>query len=50
MWSIGRSYLTLPVIGIPVTGWALDGLDSLLSTVQMLKGVPATVAIMGRCY
>ena len=25
-------HTTLPVIGIPVTGWALDGLDSLLST------------------
>ena len=36
----------LPVIGIPVNGWALDGMDSLLSTVQMPKGVPvATVAI-----
>lgn len=36
----------LPVIGIPTPGWALDGLDSLLSTVQMPKGVPvATVAI-----
>jgi 5-(carboxyamino)imidazole ribonucleotide mutase len=36
----------LPVIGIPVKGWSLDGLDSLLSTVQMPKGVPvATVAI-----
>jgi len=36
----------LPVIGIPVKGWALDGMDSLLSTVQMPKGVPvATVAI-----
>lgn len=36
----------LPVIGIPVKGWSLDGMDSLLSTVQMPKGVPvATVAI-----
>ena len=36
----------LPVIGIPVKGWALDGMDSLLATVQMPKGVPvATVAI-----
>jgi phosphoribosylaminoimidazole carboxylase PurE protein len=36
----------LPVIGVPVKGWSLDGLDSLLSTVQMPKGVPvATVAI-----
>jgi phosphoribosylaminoimidazole carboxylase PurE protein len=36
----------LPVIGVPVKGWALDGMDSLLSTVQMPSGVPvATVAI-----
>lgn len=36
----------LPVIGIPIEGWALNGLDSLLSTVQMPGGVPvATVAI-----
>ena len=39
-------HTTLPVIGIPVKGWALDGMDSLLSTLQMPKGVPvATVAI-----
>lgn len=39
-------HTTLPVIGIPMPGWALDGMDSLLSTVQMPKGVPvATVAI-----
>ena len=36
----------LPVIGVPMKGWALDGMDSLLSTVQMPRGVPvATVAI-----
>ncbi len=36
----------LPVVGVPVKGWSLDGMDSLLSTVQMPKGVPvATVAI-----
>src|SRR4051794_26224147 len=36
----------LPVIGVPVQGAALNGLDSLLSIVQMPKGVPvATVAI-----
>ena len=36
----------LPVVGVPVKGWALDGMDSLLSTVQMPSGVPvATVAI-----
>lgn len=38
----------LPVIGIPIKSSTLDGLDSLLSTVQMPKGVPvATVAIDG---
>ena len=36
----------LPVIGVPVQSQALNGLDSLLSIVQMPKGVPvATVAI-----
>ena len=39
---------TLPVIGIPMKGGALDGLDALLSTVQMPSGIPvATVAING---
>jgi len=39
---------TLPVIGIPVSAAALDGLDALLSTVQMPSGIPvATVAIDG---
>lgn len=37
---------TLPVIGVPVALKALDGLDSLLSIVQMPRGIPvATVAI-----
>ncbi len=35
-----------PVIGVPLSGSALNGMDSLLSTVQMPKGIPvATVAI-----
>ena len=39
---------TLPVIGIPCKGGALDGLDALLSTVQMPSGIPvATVALNG---
>jgi 5-(carboxyamino)imidazole ribonucleotide mutase len=39
---------TLPVIGVPVALSRLDGLDSLLSIVQMPRGVPvATVAING---
>ena len=39
---------TLPVIGIPLTSKALDGMDALLSTVMMPPGIPvATVAIDG---
>ena len=39
---------TVPVIGLPIKSSTLDGLDSLLSIVQMPKGVPvATVAIDG---
>ena len=39
---------TLPVIGIPMKGGAMDGLDALLATVQMPSGIPvATVAING---
>lgn len=39
---------TLPVIGIPIKSSALDGMDALLSTVQMPPGMPvATVAIDG---
>jgi len=42
------AHTALPVIGVPVKSSALDGLDSLLSTVQMPPGVPvATVAIDG---
>lgn len=42
------AHTTLPVIGIPVKASTLDGLDALLATVQMPKGIPvATVAIDG---
>ena len=42
------AHTTLPVIGIPVKSSTLDGLDALLSMVQMPSGVPvATVAIDG---
>lgn len=41
-------HTTLPVIGIPVKSSFMDGLDSLLSTVQMPTGIPvATVAVGG---
>ena len=39
---------TLPVVGIPMKGGAVDGLDALLATVQMPSGIPvATVALNG---
>ena len=39
---------TLPVIGVPVSGGALNGVDALYSTVQMPPGMPvATVAVNG---
>jgi len=39
---------TLPVIGVPLSAGALNGVDALYSTVQMPKGIPvATVAIDG---
>jgi len=42
------AYTVLPVIGLPIQSSTLDGLDSLLSIVQMPAGVPvATVAING---
>ena len=46
--GLAASATPLPVIGVPVALGNLDGLDSLLSTVQMPKGVPvATVAVDG---
>ncbi len=39
---------TLPVVGVPLSGGALNGVDALYSTVQMPRGIPvATVAIDG---
>ena len=41
-----KAHSTLPVIGVPMPGGISSGLDALLSTVQMPKGVPvATVAV-----
>ena len=42
------SYTTLPVIGVPINATALNGVDALLSFVQMPSGIPvATIAING---
>lgn len=46
--GVVAGHTTLPVIGIPVKSSLMDGLDSLLSTVQMPSGIPvATVAVGG---
>ena len=42
------SKTTLPVLGVPMKGWSLDGLDSLLSTVQMPRGVPVATLAIGK--
>ncbi len=42
------SFTTLPVIGLPIKGGVMDGLDALLAIVQMPAGIPvATVAVNG---
>ncbi len=38
----------IPVLGVPMKGWALDGLDSLLSIVQMPAGVPVGTLAIGK--
>lgn len=44
--GVMAAYTTLPVIGLPIKSSTMDGLDSLLSIVQMPSGIPvATVAI-----
>jgi len=46
--GVMAAFTTLPVIGLPVSGGALNGVDSLYAIVQMPKGIPvATVAIDG---
>lgn len=44
--GVVASFTTKPVIGVPMRGGAMDGMDAMLSTVQMPAGMPvATVAI-----
>ena len=46
--GVTAAMTTLPVIGVPISGKAFGGLDSLLSMVQMPNGIPvATVAVNG---
>ena len=43
-----KAHSTLPVIGVPLPGGVADGLDALLSTVQMPKGVPVATVSLGK--
>ncbi len=46
--GVVAAHTTLPVVGVPLSGGISDGLDALLATVQMPKGIPvATVAVNG---
>jgi len=46
--GVVAAHTTLPVVGVPISSGALNGVDALYSTVQMPKGIPvATVAIDG---
>lgn len=46
--GVMASWTTLPVIGVPLQGWALDGLDALLATVQMPGGIPVATMAIGK--
>jgi len=46
--GVVAAHTTLPVIGVPLSGGALNGVDALYATVQMPRGIPvATVAVDG---
>jgi 5-(carboxyamino)imidazole ribonucleotide mutase len=46
--GVVAAHTTLPVVGVPLSGGALGGVDALYSTVQMPRGIPvATVAVDG---
>lgn len=42
------AHTRLPVLGVPMKGWATDGMDSLLSTVQMPRGIPVMTLAIGK--
>jgi 5-(carboxyamino)imidazole ribonucleotide mutase len=46
--GVVAAHTVLPVLGVPMKAWSLDGLDSLLSTVQMPRGVPVGTLAIGK--
>jgi 5-(carboxyamino)imidazole ribonucleotide mutase len=46
--GVCASKTQLPVLGVPMPGWALQGMDALLSTVQMPAGIPVGTLAIGK--
>jgi 5-(carboxyamino)imidazole ribonucleotide mutase len=46
--GVVAAHTVRPVLGVPMKGWALDGMDSLLSTVQMPQGIPVGTLAIGK--
>jgi 5-(carboxyamino)imidazole ribonucleotide mutase len=46
--GVAAAHTHLPVLGCPMQAWSLEGLDSLLSTVQMPRGVPVATFAIGK--
>ena len=46
--GVCAAHTVLPVLGVPMTGWATDGMDALLATVQMPRGIPVGPLAIGK--
>ena len=46
--GVAAAHTVIPVLGVPMKAWSLDGLDSLLSTVQMPAGIPVGTLAIGK--
>ena len=46
--GVCAAHSVLPGLGVPMTGWATDGLDALLATVQMPRGIPVGTLAIGK--
>lgn len=46
--GVVAAHTHLPVLGVPLEGWALQGMDALLSTVMMPRGIPVGTLAIGK--
>ena len=46
--GVVAAHTVLPVLGVPMKAWSLDGMDSLLATVQMPRGIPVGTLAIGK--